>query len=566
MPHPARPADRLLLSAARHSTARAAALCLLTTAGAAVALALPAALGRTLDLLLAGGDAAGSTTRWTLVCAALICASVALDAVRTVLTGTTDARTTAWLRGLLTGRVLAIGPAGAARFTHGDLVTRATVNAGHAGAGPAAAATTVAAVLTPLGGIAALALIDYRLALAFLAGAPLLALLLRSFARSTADCVARYQRVQGDLAGRLVEALAGARTVAAAGTEERERRRVLEPLAGLSDHGHRLWRVQGRASAQAAALVPLLLLVVVAVGGLLLTAGALSVGALLAATRYAALAAGAGALVGHLGALVRSRQAAGRIAEVLQVPPVRYGDRETPPGTGRLELRGVTVRRGGRAVLRDLCLTVPAGTTVAVVGRSGSGKSLLASVAGRLADPDAGEVLLDGVPLRELDRAALRREIGYAFARPALLGGTIGGTIGFGPAPASPERVTAAARAACADGFVRTLPEGYDTPCARAPLSGGEEQRLGLARAFAHRGRLLILDDATSSLDTVTELRVGRALSRDSGDRTRLVIAHRPATADRADLVAWLDDGGIRAVGPHRELWRRADYRAVWRN
>ncbi len=121
-----------------------------------------------------------------------------------------------------------------------------------------------------------------------------------------------------------------------------------------------------------------------------------------------------------------------------------------------------------------------------------------------------------------------------------------------------------AARAAGADGFVRRLPHGYDTPLAQAPLSGGEHQRLGLARAFAHAGRLLVMDDATSSLDTATEHEVNLALRRSVRPGTRLVVAHRPSVADRADLVLWLEEGEVRAVGTHRDLWRAAGYRAVF--
>ncbi|MER7156416.1 ABC transporter ATP-binding protein, partial [Streptomyces lydicus] len=124
--------------------------------------------------------------------------------------------------------------------------------------------------------------------------------------------------------------------------------------------------------------------------------------------------------------------------------------------------------------------------------------------------------------------------------------------------------VEAAARAAGADTFVRLLPRGYATPLADAPLSGGELQRLGVARAFAHAGRLLILDDATSSLDTVTEHHVSRALLEDVRPGTRLLITHRLASAARADLVAWMDGGRIRAVAPHALLWQDADYRAVF--
>lgn len=554
--------SRLLLAAARHSAGHTAALCLVTTAEAGAALLLPAALGRALDRLLAGGDATGALV----LCAALTAAIMLLGAAETVLSGTTTARTTAWLRRRLLDRVLAAEPGRAGEFSTGDLVTRTTGNAAHAGAAPTAAASALAGVVTPVGAVIALALVEPWLALVFAAGTPVLALLLRAFARSSADCVAHYQEAQASIAARLAEALGGARTVQAAGTAARERDRALAPLPELSRHGHRMWRVQGRATAQAAVVVPLLQLAVVAVAGLLLGAGRLSVGELLAAARYAVLAGGIGVLVAHVNTLVRSRAAARRLAEVLRLAPVRYGRRAAAPdGAGRLELRGVTVRRGDRAVLRGLDLVVPGGATVAVVGRSGAGKSLLAAVAGRLTDPDEGEVLLDGVPLAELERTALRGETGHAFARPALLGGTVGEAIAFGDREVPAGRVTAAARAACADGFVRALPDGYATRCADAPLSGGELQRLGLARAFAHDGRLLIMDDALSGLDAATELRVEQALLDRAGGRTRLVIAHRPGTAARADLVAWLDDGRIRARAPHARLWREEpDYRALW--
>ncbi|MEV4185532.1 ATP-binding cassette domain-containing protein, partial [Streptosporangium canum] len=124
--------------------------------------------------------------------------------------------------------------------------------------------------------------------------------------------------------------------------------------------------------------------------------------------------------------------------------------------------------------------------------------------------------------------------------------------------------VRAAARAACADTFVRRLPLGYDTPLEEAPMSGGERQRIGLARAFAHGERLLILDDATSSLDTVTERQVSGALAGELRGRTRLIVAHRVATAAAADRVIWLDGGRVRAYDSHRVLWDDPGYRAVF--
>ncbi|MFP8903711.1 ABC transporter ATP-binding protein [Streptomyces atacamensis] len=520
------PADRVLTAAIRHSAGRAAAICLLAAASAAASVALPAALGHTLDLAL---DGSGEAARWTALCALLVAAEVLLDAVSAHLTGTTDARSTAWLRRRGLEHLLAVGPRRAARFPHGDLVTRLSGNAAEAGAVPTTAATAVSSLLTPLGALVALLLVDPWLAAAFCAGVPLLVLLLRAFARGSSDSVSRYQRVQGEIAARLVEALAGARTLAAAGTAGRERARVLAPLPELAAQGRRMWHVYGQAMVGSGVLVPLLTIAVLAMGGVRLTAGELSVG------------------------------------ELLAVPPVAYGRRTLPPdGTGRLELRGVTAVRGGREVLRGVDLVVPGGATMAVVGRSGSGKSTLAALAGRLADPDEGRVLLDGIPLDGLDPAELRREVGYAFERPALFGDTVGEAVAFGAYDPGPGAVEDAARAASADAFVRRLPAGYGTALADAPLSGGEFQRLGLARAFAHAGRLLVLDDATSSLDSVTELQVSRALTDRVRAGTRLLIAHRVSSAARADLVAWLEEGRVRAVGPHEALWELPEYRAAF--
>ncbi|MGW2272505.1 ATP-binding cassette domain-containing protein [Streptomyces yangpuensis] len=563
-PAPARGADRALLAAARHSGGRTAAVLACTVAAAAAALAEPAVLGHTLDLLLRR-DPAGPV--WTGLCAAVIAAEVALDAAAVRLTGEVDGRSTARLRRLGLARLLLTAPHHAARHAPGETAARLTAHAAEAGKVPAALAHAVAALLPPLGAVAALLLIDPWTALTFLLGVPLLVLLLRAFTRDTLTSVARYQQVQLETAGRLVEALAGARTIAAAGTADRERARILARLPGLGAEGRRMWQVYGGTTARSAALMPMLLYAVLAVGGVRLAAGAIGVGELLAVLRYAGLAAGVGAVTGALAAVVRGRAAARRTAALLALPPLGHGRAELPEGgPGTLEFRDVTVVRDGAAVLRDVSLLIPGGSTVAVVGRSGAGKTLFAAVAGRLTDPDDGQVLLDGVPLRELTAEALRREVGHAFDRPVLLGGTVADAIGFGAAPGpGPREVRAAARAAGADPFVRRLPHGYGTRLAEAPLSGGEVQRLGLARAFCRAGRLLVLDDATSSLDTVTAREVERAIAREVRPGTRIVVAHRLSSAVRADLVVWLEGGRVRAAGTHAGLWRREPaYREVF--
>ncbi|MEV7085981.1 ABC transporter ATP-binding protein [Streptomyces sp. NPDC093085] len=556
----------LLWGAARHCAGGTAAVLVCSAASAGAALALPAVVGATLDVLLSGEPRAGhGPGGWLALCALVVAAEVVLDALVALAGGATSARATGWLRGRALTGLLAASPEEGGRLPPGDVATRLSANATEAGTAPVSAAGLAASLLAPAGALGALFLIDRWTALAFLAGVPLLLLLLRAFARGSSDSVARYQRVQADIASRLLEALGGARTIAAAGTTAAERARILAPLPELGVQGRRMWAVHGRAVAHSGVLLPLLTTGVVAVGGVRLASGALSVGELLAVSRYAALAAGVGAAAGVLGALVRAGAAARRTAGLVALPALEHGTERLPEGgPGALALRGVRVVRDGRALLDGVDLELPGGVSAAVVGRSGAGKSTLAAVAGRLTAPDAGVVLLDGVRLERVDRTELRREVGYAFERPVLSGATIGEALARGVDRAPADAVLAAARAAGADAFVRLLPHGYDTPRTEAPLSGGELQRLGLARAFAHAGRLLILDDATSSLDTVTEHQVARALATEVRASTRLIVAHRLSSAARADLVVWLESGRVRAVAPHPELWRSPEYRALF--
>lgn len=322
----------LLRSAVRAAGVRCAVLGAVGTASTAAALLLPAVLGRTLDHLLAHAPAA----RWVWGCAGLVLLIGLLDACETVLGGTVAAGSTAWLRRRVTGHVLALGPRANSRFGSGELVARLVGNAAQAGTAPGAVAALLAALAGPVGGVVALALIDPWLAAVFLAGAPVLTFLLRAFARDTSECVTRYQRIQGRMASALTEAIGGFRTIQAAGTADREAARILRPLPDLSRAGHRMWRVQGRAAAQAVAVAPLLQLSVVAVAGYLLTRHRLTVGEVLAASRYAVLATGVGVLVGQLSGLVRAKAATRRLDEILTVPTPTHGHRQLPPGPGHL--------------------------------------------------------------------------------------------------------------------------------------------------------------------------------------------------------------------------------------
>jgi len=555
-----RAADRLLLQTGRQGGAWVIVVALAALVTSGISLAFPAVLGHAVDGIVSDGSA-GPWLAWSAVLVVLLVAGSALDVLAS---GAAIARSTAWLRRAVLRHGLALGTHPAIPLGPGETATRLVANASEAGRVAPAIVGAGASLVIGLGGTVALALIDPLLCAAFLAGIPVLLLIVRAFARDASALTTRYLTVQGRIAERFAGAISGARTIAAAGTLEREVDRSLVPLPELRRHGMGLWQVNMRITAQDLLLVAMLEIAVIGMAGVLLARGQISAGEMLAAAQYVLLAASLNSLTGVVAQITTARGAAQRLVEILEQEPVRYGSRRLPAGRGRLELRGVTVRSGGKLVLDRLDLVVPAGALVAVVGSSGSGKSLLAALMGRLVDPDEGEVLLDGTPLREIDRQELRRAVGYGFSRPALYGETVGDAIAFGHDATPDEQLQDAARAARADDFIRLLPEGYATPLAQAPMSGGEIQRMGLARTFAHAGRVLVLDDVAASLDTVTEHHVSRVLTGALGDRTRLIVGHRASTVARMDAVIWLDGGRVRAMAPHHELWQNPDYRVLF--
>ncbi len=555
-----RSATRLLLRVSRHGGPWIAVLCLNVAVLTAAEAALPAVLGRTIDTVL-GRVPPG---HWLLLSALVIAVLVLSDVVDLVGETGATARSASWLRHTTVRHLLSARLPRLDSFAPGDLVTRIVANTVDAGAvGPDVIAGLSSLVLA-VAGVVALGLIDPWLCVTFLAGTPVLTLIVVAFAKDASDLMDRYLETQGEIVGRLVEALAGARTIAAAGTTERETRRVLTPLPDLHRYGKGMWRAQGRLTSQDTVVVALLEIAVLGVAGFELSRGRIGPGELFAASQYVLLASTFSTALSSVSRLVRARSAAARVDDVLSLDTVAYGDRALPPGPGRLDFRHVRVRSGGQVLLADLDLVVPGGSLLAVVGRSGSGKSQFARLAGRLLDPDEGEVLLDGVPLPQIERTSLRRAIGYGFERPVLIGATLSDAIAFGTHVPSDQEVLAAARSAHAQDFIDRMPNRMWTPLADAPMSGGEAQRVGLARTFAHADRVIILDDVAASLDTVTEHEISRALTSAMSDLTRILVAHRASTAARSDIVLWLEDGRMRELAPHHELWRDPAYRALF--
>jgi ATP-binding cassette, subfamily B, bacterial len=553
---------RLLKQSVRQAPVMAAALTVVTLSGVATTVLVPGALAAAIDAVTDD-----QLTGALVALGMLIGAATVVDALDSLIGAYYGSSLTAKFRHRLIGRALMLGVPGQRQFPAGDLLARLTNNAGAPASFLPLLLSAVSTLLIAVGAVGWLALIDWRLAVTFLAGMPLAVGLGRLFVAKASGPLVRYQELLAAIITRLLDTLQGVRTIRASGTSQQEIDRIRQPLPELHSTGRQVWLAQGQASWQLALLAPMLQVQVLAVGGLALTTGDISAGQLVAAAAYTGMALSAIGLVEALISLLNTQVGAGRVGEVLEAKPA-VSPPAVPvpviPGPGRLELRGVSVRIGQRTILNRLDLSVHAGTSVAVVGRSGTGKSVLVSLIGRLLEPDEGLVLLDWVSVSRMELTALRRAVTYAFERPALLGATVHDMIAYAQHGASRADVAAAAAIAQADRFIRLLPEGYDTPLTRAPMSGGELQRLGLARAVLVDAQVVILDDATSSLDTATEVKVAHALERVLAGRTSLVVAHRAATAARADVVAWLDAGRIRALAPHRVLWSDPDYRAVF--
>jgi ABC-type multidrug transport system fused ATPase/permease subunit len=422
----------------------------------------------------------------------------------------------------------------------------------------------------------AMFLLRPELALLALAPVPVVILVAYRYGRRSRPAIQEVQQRIAELTAEAEENVSGVRVVKAFAREDRQLHRFSHRVTRVFDQAMYSTRLQAFYAPFIGFLPNLGLAAILFFGGREVIAGTITLGTFTAFYAYLLMLIGPMRTLGFmLSSAQRATASGNRIFELLDRRPAIAAAPDAPPlpaGDGRVELRGVSLTFDGATwpALREIDLTVDAGSTVALVGGTGSGKTSLVSLLPRLYDATTGSVLIDGADVRDVDPGSLRREIAVVTDDPFLFSASVHENIAYARPDATREDVEESARRAHADGFVRELPEGYDTVVGERglTLSGGQRQRIAIARALLADPRILVLDDATSSVDASTEHEIKQALREDADParpgRTTFIIAHRLSTISLADRVVVLEDGAIVAQGTHDDLVEQEGlYRAI---
>jgi ABC-type multidrug transport system fused ATPase/permease subunit len=384
--------------------------------------------------------------------------------------------------------------------------------------------------------------INPLLALIALIPAPLVVYTASRYNRVSRPALQEVQQRIAELTAEAEENVSGIRIVKAFAREEHQLHRFQRAVSRVFDQSIYSTRLAAFFSPLIGLLPQIGIALILLVGGRMVIDGNLSLGNFTAFYTYLVIASG-----NRMFEIIDREPA-------IQSPP---GAPALPPGGGEVDLRGVTLSYDGSApALNEVNLRVEAGKTVALVGPSGAGKTSLVGLIARLYDPTAGIVLVDGADIRQVDVGSLRAEVAFVADDSFLFTASVAENIAYARQDASLGEIEAAARRAQADGFIQELPDGYETRVGERglTLSGGQRQRVAIARALLADPRILILDDATSSVDATTEEAIKTGLSEVMSGRTTFIIAHRLSTVSLADEVVVMDGGKIVDRGSHREL------------
>jgi len=546
------------------------ALALLAVMGSSVlALAAPYGVGVAVDAIGAETGVDADLLRIMIV---VLAAAYLTDALLHLAQGRLSAaisqRVVRRLRAALFGKLQKLPLAYFDARQHGELMSRLANDIDNVSSSLSQPAIQfMSGAVALIGSLAMMLFISPLLTLASLVTVPLVYGLVRSITRRTRVLFREQQAALGRLNAHVEETITGLRTVRAYGREERAVAEFDELNGDLYDTGLRAQILSGFLMPMLNVIGNLGFTVVAVAGGVLAIRGDITVGAIAAFMTYSRQFVRPLNDMANLFNMIQSGVAgAERAFEVLderEEPP-------DPPGAVPLEHpRGHVVFENVRfsyrpdvPALRDVSFSVPAGATVALVGRTGAGKTTIVNLLTRFYDVTEGRILIDGRDIREYTRDSLRRCFGVVLQDTYLFAGTIRENIKYGRPDATDEEMEEAARLAGADRFIRRLPKGYDTVLTEngGNLSHGERQLLAIARVMLTRPSILILDEATSSVDTRTERQIQRALLNLMKGRTSFVIAHRLNTIREADEILVIEDGTVVERGKHEELLRRGGY------
>jgi ATP-binding cassette subfamily B protein len=410
--------------------------------------------------------------------------------------------------------------------------------------------------------------VDWRLAIPAILPAPAVSAAVILFGRAIHTRFERIQEMFSDISSRVQENLSGVRMIRAFAQEDAEMRRFEQLNRQYIAQNLKLVRIQGVFEPLLEALIGLTFLVVLWAGGQQVLNGRMSIGSFVMFNTYMGMLVWPMIALGWVVNLMqRGTASLDRINRIFAEQPTIAAPTMPVPLNGmrgEIEFRGVRLDYGAGAALDGVDLKIPAGATVAIVGHTGSGKSTLVNLMPRLMDPTEGTVLLDGIDLRQLDPEELRRQIGFVPQETFLFSATIAENIAFGVESATEEQIRRAAEIAGLADDIEGFPEGYRTMVGERgiTLSGGQKQRTAIARAVLRNPRILILDDALSSVDTLTEERILNHLAGMMRGRTVILISHRVSTVRQADSIVVLARGQVVEHGTHDELVETGGYYA----
>ena len=398
-----------------------------------------------------------------------------------------------------------------------------------------------------------------------LAPVPLVVLAAARYGRQSRPALQEVQQRIAELTAEAEESISGVRVIKAFAREDERRVRFNDRVGRVFDQSMFSTRLRAYYNPMISFLPNLGLAAVLLVGGRQVVNGGITLGEFVTFNTYMLMLMFPMRMLGiALGMAQRAVASGNRVFELLDREPrlpVPARPVPLPPGGGRIELRAATLAYdGGPPALDAVTLVVEPGETLAIVGPTGSGKTTLVAAVARLYDLSAGSISIDGVDVREIDTADLRRAVALVPDDGFLFSATVAENIAYARPDATLEEVELAARRAQIHDFVDSLPDGYDTLVGERglTLSGGQRQRVAIARALLADPRVLVLDDATASVDATTEREIKRALREVMEGRTTLVIAHRLSTISLADRILVMEGGRVAALGAHEELIERS--------